>query len=144
VALELGIDCGGWCPKGRRAEDGRIPARYPLCETVSTTYSQRTKRNVRDSDATLILSRGEPRGGTLLTLRTAAQLGKPSLLVDFEATSALAEIRAWLCSHSVRVLNVAGPRESQSPGVTLQATRLLHEVFAGSNASEKPARGRKR
>src|SRR5438552_18876277 len=72
VALELGLPCGGWCPKGRRAEDGPIPARYPLIETSSPFYPQRTKRNVLDSDGTLILTFGCPTGGTALTIRTAA------------------------------------------------------------------------
>jgi hypothetical protein len=29
VALELDMPCGGWCPRGRKAEDGAIPDRYP-------------------------------------------------------------------------------------------------------------------
>jgi len=144
VALAMGIDCGGWCPKGRRAEDGAIPSRYPLAETASPAYSQRTKRNVRDSDATLILSRGQPRGGTLLTQRTAVELGKPCLSIDLGAPAALAEIRDWLDRHAVGVLNVAGPRESQSPGITLEATRLLHELFAGRRTLPKTTRSRRR
>jgi hypothetical protein len=144
VALAMGIDCGGWCPKGRRAEDGPIASRYPLAETASPAYSQRTKRNVRDSDATLILSRGQPRGGTLLTQRTAVELGKPCLSIDLGAPAALAEIREWLDRHAVGVLNVAGPRESQSPGITLEATRLLHELFAGRRTLPKTPRTRRR
>lgn len=144
VALAMGIDCGGWCPKGRRAEDGRIPDRYPLSETASTAYSTRTKCNVRDSDATLILFRGQPRGGTLLTQRTAAGLGKPCLSADLDAPTALAEIRDWLRQHAVCVLNVAGPRESQSPGIALSATRLLHELFAGRGARSSRARKKRR
>jgi hypothetical protein len=142
VALAMGIDCGGWCPKGRRAEDGPIPSRYPLAETASPSYSQRTKRNVRDSDATLILSRGQPRGGTLLTKRTAVELGKPCLSIDLGAPEALAEVREWLARHAVRVLNVAGPRESQSPSITLEATRLLHELFAARRTLPKTTRSR--
>jgi hypothetical protein len=130
VALAMGIHCGGWCPKGRRAEDGRIPSRYPLVEITSPAYAPRTRRNVLESDATLILFRGEPRGGTLLTRRTAARLDKPCLWVDLDAPTALADIRVWLRENAIRVLNVAGPRESQSPGITLQATRLLHALFA--------------
>ena len=130
VALAMGIQCGGWCPKGRRAEDGRIPSRYPLVEITSPTYAPRTRRNVRESDATLILFRGEPRGGTLLTARTAARLDKPCLSVDLDAPTALADVRVWLRENAISVLNVAGPRESQSPGITLEATRLLHALFA--------------
>jgi Circularly permutated YpsA SLOG family len=142
VALGMGLNCGGWCPKGRRAEDGPIPNRYPLVETSSATYSQRTKRNVRDSDATLILSCGPPRGGTLLTQRTADERNKPCLLVDLDAPAAVDTIRAWLSEQPIRILNVAGPRESQSPGITLQATRVLHECLTSpptlpTTASEK-------
>jgi hypothetical protein len=144
VALAMGIDCGGWCPKGRRAEDGPIASRYPLVETASTAYSQRTKRNVRDSDGTLILTRGQPRGGTLLTQRTAVELGKPCLSIDLSAPAALAEIREWLGRHAVGVLNVAGPRESQSPGITLEATRLLHEVFTRQRTLPKASKTRRR
>lgn len=144
VALAMGIDCGGWCPKGRRAEDGPIASRYPLVETASPAYSQRTKRNVRDSDGTLILTRGQPRGGTLLTQRTAVELGKPCLSIDLSAPGALAEIREWLDRHALGVLNVAGPRESQSPGITLEATRLLHEVFARQRTLPKASRIRRR
>jgi hypothetical protein len=143
VALAMGLECGGWCPKGRRAEDGRIPSRYPLAETDSTSYSRRTRRNVRDSEGTLILSRGALRGGTLLTQRAAANLGKPCLSVNLDEPAAVAGIRDWLSEHSIRILNVAGPRESQSPGITLQATRLLHELLAGRRAPRKPARARK-
>ena len=56
VARELSLACGGWCPRGRRAEDGAIPARYPLVETPRAAYPQRTEWNVRDSDATLVLA----------------------------------------------------------------------------------------
>src|SRR5947209_13063019 len=77
VALELGLPCGGWCPRGRRAEDGPLPARYPLTETSWEGYPQRTRWNVRDSDGTLILTRGQPDRGTALTIKLAQRLGKP-------------------------------------------------------------------
>ncbi|HSR12366.1 MAG TPA: putative molybdenum carrier protein, partial [Thermodesulfobacteriota bacterium] len=79
VALELGIPAGGWCPKGRRAEDGRIPDYYPLQEASSPEYPVRTQLNVEDSDGTLILYRNSPAGGTALTIRLAKRLKKPHL-----------------------------------------------------------------
>jgi hypothetical protein len=82
VALELNFPCGGWCPKGQKAEDGPIPHRYPLQETVSADYSQRTKLNVRDSDGTLILSWGKPTGGTMLTVSACQKAAKAFLVVD--------------------------------------------------------------
>ena len=62
VGLAWGLPIGGWCPRGRTAEDGPIPARYPLRETESAKYDVRTRRNVRDSDGTLILTARRPRG----------------------------------------------------------------------------------
>lgn len=67
VAMQLSIEHGGWCPRGRLAEDGTIPSRYDLRETRSAKYHVRTERNVVDSDATLILYRKSLTGGTLLT-----------------------------------------------------------------------------
>src|SRR4051812_28160800 len=82
VALQLGIPCGGWCPKGRRAEDGRVPDCYPLRETESAGYRDRTRRNVADGNATLILTWGPASRGTLLTLNTCKRTRKPHLAVD--------------------------------------------------------------
>jgi len=131
VALRLGIPCGGRCPRGRRAEDGRIPGRYPLRETWSRTYAWRTWLNVRSADAALILSRGAPTGGTGLTWRCCRLLGRPHLLLDLAAPEAAAEIRAWLAATGARVLNVAGPRESAAPGIAAEAAALLEAVLAG-------------
>lgn len=131
VALELGLVCGGYCPHGRRAEDGRIPARYPLVETPSPDYPERTLRNVRESDATLVLYRGAPRGGTALTLRLARRSRRPWLAVDLDDDpDAAATIRDWLAGARPRVLNVAGPRESQSPGIGEAARCVLRAALA--------------
>jgi hypothetical protein len=130
VALKLGLPCGGWCPKGRRAEDGTIPRKYPLEETPSWVYPQRTEWNVRDSDGTLILTRTRLRGGTALTVNMAKRLGKPWLLVDLFGLPDLQGVRDWLERKKISVLNVAGPRESETPGIYNQATRWLSEFLA--------------
>jgi len=129
VAIALGIPHGGWCPRGRLAEDGRIPDRYELSETDSPKYAARTERNVLDSDATLILCRGRPTGGTELTLHLARQRGKPHLLVDLDDPPKLAEVRRWLEDEQVALLNVAGPRESQSPGIGKQSAEFMAELL---------------
>jgi hypothetical protein len=130
AAIDLGLEHGGSCPKGRRAEDGRIDRRYRLKETESTEYAVRTERNVVDSDGTLIICRGEPTGGTMLTLRLAERHVKPVLRVSPVERRAVAAIRKWLIQNAIGVLNVAGPRESTSPGVGARARQLLIEVFA--------------
>jgi hypothetical protein len=102
VALELGIPCGGWCPKGRKAEDGVIHDRYPLAETPSGGYSQRTKWNIRDSDGTLILAWGKQAGGTLLTVNECIRTGRPHLEIDLSDGGSLAAsvqtAREWVGS----------------------------------------------
>src|SRR5207247_8623955 len=96
VALELGLPCGGWCPRGRRAEDGPIDARYPLQETRSAAYPVRTRWNVRDADGTLILMRGRPDRGTALTRELAEAMNKPLLVVDWERESSQDASRALI------------------------------------------------
>jgi hypothetical protein len=128
-AIARGVPHGGWCPRGRLAEDGIIPDRYRLRETPREDYAQRTEWNVRDSDATLIVSIALVlEGGSRLTRVLADRLGKPSLHVTPDACDAR-QVRAFLARHGVRVLNVAGPRASQEPSAYLFAWRLLDAVF---------------
>jgi hypothetical protein len=132
VALELGLPSGGWCPRGRKAEDGRISDHYPLVETTSADYAQRTEWNVRDSDGTLVLTRGEPAGGTALTIELAQRLGKPCLVVDLNANPEAGMVRTWLGEQSIHVLNVAGPRASQSPGIHEAVQSFLRQVLSST------------
>ena len=131
VALEFGIRCGGWCPRGRKAEDGAIDRKYPLWEMPSARYADRTEWNVRVGDATLILSIGSPAGGTALTKKLADEFGKPCLVVDLDQPAETATVLQWLAKHAVRTINVAGPRESTSPGVYRQAQTYLRRLFEG-------------
>ena len=130
AALALGVPCGGWCPRGRKAEDGVLPARYPLRETPLDDYAQRTTWNVRDSDGTLILTRGPTTGGTSQTLDEAVRLKKPCLVVDLARQADPAPVRAWLAQHRIRALNVAGPRESKSPGISRDASQFLRALLS--------------
>jgi hypothetical protein len=130
VAIALGIPHGGWCPRGRRAEDGTVPARYALVEHASSDYAARTEANVADSDATLILAHGAPSGGTALTRDVARRLGKPCLVVDLSANPDASAVREWLAMHDVGVLNVAGPRESQRPGIGDEARAFMRDVLS--------------
>ncbi|MCK5218413.1 putative molybdenum carrier protein [bacterium] len=125
VALNLKISCGGWCPRGRSAEDGRIAEKYPLQATPDADYSQRTRWNVRDADGTLILKRGKLSGGTALTVALAKRLNKPCLILDLDSSCDPETICQWIIRHKIQVLNIAGPRESQNPGIYYQAKVFL-------------------
>ena len=126
VAIELQITHGGWCPAGRRAEDGRLNDRYRLAELDSAEYVDRTRKNVEDSDGTLILNKEILEGGTELTLIFAGNFGKPVMIVDLDNPPEPDDIRNWLVTNKINQCNVAGPRESKRPGIHRQACRYLH------------------
>ena len=132
VAMELDIPCGGWCPAGRRAEDGRIEACYPLQETESYRYDVRTRQNITDSDGTLIISSAPLTSGTDLTRKIALKTDKPLLIIAPDTLFDAELIDPWLKEHRITVLNVAGPRESSSPGIYQQATTILKEALGTS------------
>jgi putative molybdenum carrier protein len=132
-AIKRGVAHGGWCPKGRKAEDGVIDSRYSLTETPSEVYSQRTEWNVRDSDGTAVFSVGrELRGGSLLTVELAGWYNKPviHLCAQDEGTNHAQELRAFIEEFGISVLNIAGPRESDEPDVYRFVSRVLDQACA--------------
>lgn len=129
LALELGVPCGGWCPKGRLAEDGPISRQYPLLETESEDYAIRTLLNVRDSDGTLALTWGRPTGGTAYTIEVARQNHKPVFVSDLSVKQDPIGVVLWVRTTRIHVLNVAGPRESSAPGIQEPAREFLEMVF---------------
>ena len=133
AALELGIPHGGWCPRGRRAEDGPIDNRYLLKETATARYAERTAANVVDSDGTVIVSRGPLTGGSAITRKIAVERGRPHLHIDLDAVAqpeAHCILQQWLVEHDIVTLNVAGPRGSKCPTIAQDVRRLLVRVFA--------------
>eukprot|EP01064_Diplonema_japonicum_P030704 TRINITY_DN5292_c2_g1_i1.p1 TRINITY_DN5292_c2_g1~~TRINITY_DN5292_c2_g1_i1.p1 ORF type:complete len:164 (+),score=24.91 TRINITY_DN5292_c2_g1_i1:189-680(+) len=120
AAIHCRIPLGGWCPKGRRAQDGPIDSKYPLVETPKRNYQERTEWNVRDSSATLILvwEKVVQGGGTELTINFARKHGKPYLVVDVSQSDptpdSLDRLNTFIISNNVSTLNIAGPREDPS------------------------------
>src|SRR5262249_961761 len=115
--------------QGRRAEDGPIPPHYPLEETPWDGYPQRTDWNVRDSDGTLILMRGQVDRGTALTEQLARKKNKPFLVVDLDLSWDVAAVQGWIEQNHIRRLNVAGRRESSTPGIGEDARRFLRQLL---------------
>ena len=131
-ALEHKVPHGGWCPKGRRAEDGTISGRYHLRETPSANSRQRTEWNVRDSDATIIFSISPNlRGGSQLTLEACIQYRKPVLRIWRQGTVAAAgeKVRRFVGQHAARTLNIAGPRRSESSQIGTFVREVLDCAF---------------
>lgn len=140
-AIDHGLAHGGWCPRGRLAEDGPLPACYQLHETQSRKYAQRTEWNVRDSDATAVFSiAADPQGGTRLTLLIAERLGKPVLHLSRAAhstESAAIALRGFVEQYAVATLNIAGPRASQEPDIA----EYVHEVLTRALLSASGSAG---
>ena len=135
VALKHGIDCGGWCPAGRLDEFGRIPEAYPVRELEYGGYHDRTVRNVRHSDATVVIYRESLEGGTKVTVDCCKQLSRPHLLIDSAQVSsaAAAELMAtFVRRYAVKILNIAGPRQTEWPEGYEYARRAV-EQFVGLN-----------
>ncbi|MBI4006817.1 MAG: putative molybdenum carrier protein [Gammaproteobacteria bacterium] len=131
IAIELDIPHGGWCPRGRMAEDGIIERCYQLKEADDEDYMRRTELNVRDSDGTLILNTGKITGGTALTLQFARQLNKPLLIINLDQPYDCKPVYNWLNRYEIEILNIAGPRESKHQGIYSMAERFLRDLFSG-------------
>jgi hypothetical protein len=129
AAIELDIPHGGWCPRGRRAEDGIIPACYHLQELASEDYADRTRRNVLDSDATLVLYGQRLEGGTLLTVKFAEEHNKAVHRVRLNGRVSYIACIEWLAAEKIRVLNVAGPRASKDPNIYAKSLHFLRQLF---------------
>jgi hypothetical protein len=127
-AIEHGLRHGGWCPRGRKTEDGELPAHYRLQETPGAGYLQRTEWNVRDSDATLIFTLDDRLdGGSKRTAAFADSPGKPWLHVRPGVHPKY--VARFLARHAVRTLNVAGKRESAAPGIGVLVREVLSQAL---------------
>ena len=155
AAIRCGLPHGGWCPQGRKAEDGAIPSKYHLNEMASHEYLPRTKANVFDSDATVIFTYGPPTGGSLKTISYAHHLKKPHHHVDLLRTTpkdAVNELMMWLAGDEqlndydeyeavppplACILNVAGSRESQAPGIQGAVFQIMVKLLMDLNLGPK-------
>ena len=140
AALESGIEAGGWCPEGRLAEDGIIPEKYPVKELPDSGYRQRTKRNVIDSDGTVIIYFAYPSGGTEQTIAFCIEEKKPYVLIDGEELTverASGKIQVFIDQYSISILNVAGPRAGGEPRAYEYARKVIFSVLQGDRKNHK-------
>ncbi len=117
---------------GRKAEDGEIPRHYPLKQTNSSLYQHRTRLNVKDSDATLVINNKTGSRGTTLTIKTAQLYYKPVILIEDSSEKSLKKLLNWLRKYKPRILNVAGPRGSESSEVYKLAKEILGKTIKKS------------
>jgi len=143
AAIHCKIPHGGWCPQGRKAEDGVIPEKYQLQETTASGYLKRTEQNVIDSNATIIFTIGEISGGSLKTLEFADIHNKPVLHIDigeYSKEETVKWILRWFQGDVTKptppkncVLNVAGSRESKAPGIQEKVKAIMMNVLIKMN-----------
>lgn len=143
AAIECAVPHGGWCPKGRKSEDGVIPAGYELVETKSTAYPVRTEANIVDAHCTVVFTFGKPTGGSMKTVELAEKHHRSCLSVDLAVMSneaAASEVLEWLSPGGLTmpglvvpppnpVLNVAGSRESKAPGIQQRVRDIMRMVL---------------
>jgi hypothetical protein len=138
-AIEFNIPHAGWCPYGRKAEDGVIPLKYNLKEASAPTltessdpdaiYKKRTELNAMDSDGTLIIVSAEPIGGTLYTIEMAEKHKKPYLIFNLQTNPKINDIANWIIKNNIHKLNIAGPRESQTSGIYNSVYNVLKQII---------------
>lgn len=139
IAIKYKIKHGGWCPSGRKAEDGIIPSQYQLQEAPAPSaeqslnqeaiYNIRTELNARDSDGTLIILKTEPIGGTLYTLEMLKKYQKPYFLYNITTHSNMDTLVTWLSENKIQKLNIAGPRASQTLGIYESTYQVLQQML---------------
>lgn len=131
-AIAAGVPHGGFCPRGRRAEDGRIPAQYNLTETKSASYPERTRQNAQGADGTVIFYNGSITPGCSRTVIEARHAKRPYILINLLQTTAedaSQRLRLWVRKKNIITLNVAGSRESKAPGVQKRVAEVVGLVL---------------
>lgn len=132
AAIVHGMSYGGWLPPGRRTEKGPLSARYKMQVLTTGGYPDRTRKNILDSDGTLVITNGVLAGGSALTAKIAESRGKPLLHIDLaelgheEIIVLLAE---WLRKYQPEILNIAGPRASSDGSIYDAAFKLVSDLL---------------
>ena len=145
VALKMDIPHGGWIPKGRRTEKGRLPTKYQLQEMQTNSYAERTEKNVIDADGTVIFSHGKLTGGSELTRHLAHKHHRPCLHLDLNrviAFNAAQQLNSWLQDNHIEILNVAGTRGSHDPRIyaatrDVLQTALYMDLIDGTGSKDR-------
>ncbi len=138
AALESNTECGGWCPNGRKAEDGKIPSHYPVNELKNAGYTKRTRQNVIDSDGTVIIYFATLSGGTEKTLLFCLKQKKPYLLIDateLPDKRSTKSIQDFVTNNAIKILNIAGPRASGEPLAYGYTLRVMNHYLSTGNKS---------
>ena len=131
-AIEHGFAVAGYCPSGRRANDGPLDAKYPLQETKTAAYPPRTRKNVILAEATVIFN-GLPEysSGTHTAIKYAREHRKKYKVLHWfpDVEKDAAELKAWLKKYHPKALNVAGNGEEKCPGIYQHVFAVLMKAL---------------
>ena len=132
IAIKLGIAHGGWTSRGRHNEDGRLPEMYRLEETSILGFQEALRKNVSESDGTLVISRGKSTPHTKEVVRTTLELERQLLHIDlsqhplFEAASL---VSSWMAQKHIKIVHVTGLLSSEDPAIYDQTRKILETAF---------------
>ena len=132
AAIKAGVPHGGWIPKGRLTEEGRLPDKYRLKEMPTGDYPKRTEQNILDSDGTVIFSHGKLTGGSKLTQRLANKHERPCLHINLDDSlfvKRATDLYEWILRNKVETLNVAGSRASKDPEIYVDVFYTILNVL---------------
>lgn len=137
IAEELGIPTGGTIPKGCKTEDGYdrdLLERFNLIESYSSDYAVRTRANALHSDGTILFLDNDKSPGTKCTKKALKDFNKPFYVVRVKmgqeiSDAFISEVVNWIIDNDVKVLNVAGNRESKSPGIAFVVRNFMRKVL---------------
>ena len=132
AAIKIGIPHSGWIPKGRLTEDGPLPDKYDLIEMPTASYPERTKKNISESDGTLILSHGRLTGGSEYTRKWTKKYDKPLLHTDLSSVTsfvATVQINNWIVDYDIKIMNVAGPRASKDSKIYQSTLDIIESAL---------------
>jgi hypothetical protein len=130
AARAFGVATGGWMPAGFGSDDGPHPefAELYSASDLPTDGDDPAYRNVQESDGTLWIG-ATTTSAAQVTVRACQELGRTCLPIDPGAAFGPSHVAAWILEQKIRVLNVAGNREPEEPGIGERVERLLGQVL---------------
>ena len=133
AALDVAIEMDISYERGTlEREDCSLLEKNHMKQKFLAPDEEQRETNIKNSHGTLIVSRGELKGGPALTRELAGKNKRPWLHADLEESAAfchVARVTRWIFDHKIDILNVEGPSSSESPKIYADTVKLLKAIF---------------
>jgi hypothetical protein len=118
--------------------DSSLGRLYGAKTLPTGSYAARSARNIRESDGTLWFGTTDTPGAKT-TLEVCELWRKPVMIIEPHRSIRPSDAVQRLRNHpQIQVLNSAGNRESENPGIEARVERFLIAVFRRLNESLAP------